>query len=214
VKINFALNKNYYNMKTTICTILLAFATVFTMSAQDTNDSDGDSGKWKMRFRILSVIPSADIDVDTDIDISTAFTPELDFTYFFNENLAAELILGTAKHKVEVTGADLGHVWLLPPTLNLQYHFTGGTVTPYLGAGVNYTIFYGVDSGDVDDLDYDSSFGLSFQGGLDYDLNDKWFLNLDIKKILLKTDVSLDGGDAVEVTIDPLIIGLGAGFKF
>lgn len=156
-------------MKKAIFTTLLAVATVFTMTAQNDNDTDNASSKWKMRFRVLTVIPSEDIDADADLDISTAFTPELDFTYFFSENFAVELILATTKHNVEVDGADLGHVWLLPPTLNLQYHFTGGVVTPYIGAGVNYTIFYGVDSGDLDDLDYDSSVGFSFQAGLDYD---------------------------------------------
>ena len=208
-------------MKKVIFTTLLAFATVFTMSAQDDNDNDNaTTGQWQMRFRVLGVVPSPGDDIDdADLDISTAVTPEIDFTYFFTENLAAELILGTAKHNVEVEGedVDLGHVWLLPPTLNLQYHFTGGTVTPYIGAGVNYTFFYGVDDGDTAGMDYENSFGFSFQGGIDYDLNGKWFLNLDVKKLLLKTDVDVDTGEGilpVEVDIDPLIIGIGAGFKF
>lgn len=208
-------------MKKTIFTIALAFATVFSMNAQTDNDNDNSSfSQWKMRFRVLSVIPSPGDDIDgADVDISTAFTPELDFTYFFTENIAAELILGTAKHNVEVEDADvdLGHVWLLPPTLNLQYHFTGGKITPYLGAGINYTFFYGADEGETEGMDYENSFGFSFQGGLDYDLNDKWFLNLDIKKILLSTDVKVDTGEGilpVEVDIDPLIIGVGAGFRF
>jgi outer membrane protein len=67
-------------------------------------------------------------------------------------------------------------------------------------------------------MDYDNSFGFSFQAGIDYNLNDKWFLNFDIKKILLKTDVDVkvaaDTTVPVEVDIDPLIIGLGVGMKF
>ncbi len=32
---------------------------------------------------------------------------------------------------------------LLPPTLTLQYHFTDfGAFKPYVGAGVNYTVFF------------------------------------------------------------------------
>jgi outer membrane protein len=213
-------------MKKTIFLFLLAFATVFTMNAQNENDNDtSTSSQWKMRFRVISVIPSPGDNLNIDgaeIAISTSFVPEVDFTYFFTENLAAELILATTKHNVEVDinggdNVDLGHAWLLPPTLNLQYHFTGGQVTPYIGAGVNYTIFYGVKSGDVDGIDYDSSFGFSFQGGLDYDLDDKWFINVDVKKILLKTDVTVDTGEGllpVEVDINPLVVGLGAGFKF
>ena len=150
------------------------------------------------------------------MDISTAFAPELDFTYFFNRNIAAELILGTAKHNVEIeNGADLGHVWLLPPTLNLQYHFYADDFKPYVGAGVNYTIFYGVDEGDLMDIDYDNAFGFSLQAGVDYNLNEKWFLNFDIKKLFLKTDVTVNNASTSnEVNIDPLIIGLGVGMKF
>ena len=111
---------------------------------------------------------------------------------------------------------DLGHVWLLPPTLNVQYHFYSGDFKPYVGAGVNYTIFYGEDAGDVVGMDYENSVGFSFQAGIDYNLNDKWFLNLDVKQLLLSTDVTVNAGEAVipvEVDINPLIIGLGIGVK-
>lgn len=66
-------------------------------------------------------------------------------------------------------------------------------------------------------MDYDDAVGFSMQGGLDFDLNDYWFLNLDIKKLLLKTDVEVDTGEdviPVIVDINPWIIGLGIGVKF
>jgi outer membrane protein len=213
-------------MKKLLFTALIACFAFMNVNAQDTEPAknDADFNKWQARFRIISVIPSPGDDfTGGDVDISTAFVPELDFTYFFTKNIAAELILGTAKHNVDLEPAvgddvDLGHVWLLPPTLNLQYHFYAGDFKPYVGAGINYTFFYGVDEGDVLDMDYDNSFGFSFQAGIDYNLNDKWFLNFDIKKILLKTDVDVkvaaDTTVPVEVDIDPLIIGLGVGMKF
>jgi outer membrane protein len=192
-----------------------------TANAQQASSSDdsGSFSKWQARFRVISVIPSPGDNLDgAEVNISTSVVPELDFTYFLSENWALELILGTTKHDVDVDDElDLGHVWLLPPTLNLQYHFTGGDAKPYLGAGINYTIFYGIDEGDVVDMDYDNAVGFSMQAGLDYNLNDKWFLNLDIKKLLLKTDVTVDAGEAiipVEVDINPLIIGVGVGMKF
>jgi outer membrane protein len=192
-----------------------------TANAQQVGSSDdsGSFNKWQARFRVISVIPSPGDNLDgAEVNISTSVVPELDFTYFLSENWALELILGTTKHDVDVDDElDLGHVWLLPPTLNLQYHFTGGDAKPYLGAGINYTIFYGIDEGDVVDMDYDNAVGFSMQAGLDYNLNDKWFLNLDIKKLLLKTDVTVDAGEAiipVEVDINPLIIGVGVGMKF
>lgn len=210
-------------MKKLLTSLLVIIMLTITANAQQANSSDdsGSFNKWQARFRVITVIPSPGDDLDgAEVDISTSVVPELDFTYFLSENWALELILGTTKHDVDVDlggGVDLGHVWLLPPTLNLQYHFTGGDAKPYLGAGINYTIFYGIDEGDVVDMDYDNAVGFSMQAGLDYNLNDKWFLNLDIKKLLLKTDVTVDAGEAiipVEVDINPLIIGVGVGMKF
>lgn len=207
--------------------VLVAFIALFSMSfvlkAQEDTQKD-DFKKWQVRFRVLAIAPSVGDNLTIgSVDISTAVTPELDFTYFFTKNIAAELILATSKHDVSVdvaTGGniDLGRVWLLPPTINLQYHFYTGDLKPYIGAGVNYTFFYGVDEGEVVAVDYDNSFSFSFQVGMDYMLNDKWFLNLDLKKLLLSTDVAVTTAPnnviPVEVDINPLVIGLGFGLKF
>lgn len=201
--------------------LLLSVIVIMLISISAIAQEKSDFNKWQARLRVITIIPDVSDDLDAaSVDVSTAVVPELDFTYFFDENWAAELILATAKHNVDVnlgTGIDLGHVWILPPTLSLQYHFTGGTVKPYLGAGINYTFFYGIDEGDVVDMDYDDAVGFSMQGGLDFDISDYWFLNLDIKKLLLKTDVKVDTGDGilpVEVDINPWIIGVGVGVKF
>ena len=207
-------------MKKLLFTALLACFAMINVNAQDNDTSEDTSFKrWQARFRVIGVIPSESDNLDgAEVGVSSTVAPELDFTYFFTKNIAAELILGTTKHDVEVVdGADLGHVWLLPPTLNVQYHFYAGDFKPYVGAGINYTIFYGEDAGDVVDMDYDNSFGFSFQAGVDYNLNDKWFLNLDIKQLLLSTDVDVNTGAGVlpvEVDINPLIVGLGVGMKF
>jgi outer membrane protein len=178
--------------------------------------------KWKVRLRGIAVIPtSSPYSLGaSDVKISTAIVPELDFTYFFTKNLAAELILGTARHTVKLeTGsasADLGKVWLLPPTLNLQYHFPLNGVSPYIGAGINYTIFYGVKD-EAASLSYKNSVGFSTQLGCDFNISKKWFLNVDVKKLFLKSDVTLNGEEATVlpgVKIDPFIIGVGIGTRF
>jgi len=216
-------------MKRLLLGVFLVFG-VFQMTAQEVDTSDNsEASKWQIRLRLVSVIPDESADIEAiggDVAISTAFVPELDFTYFFTDNWAAELILATTKHDVEavetaVGKIDLGDVWLLPPTLTIQYHFTGGNLKPYLGAGLNYTIFYGADDGPVaDDIDYDSSIGFALQGGLDFALNETWFLNVDVKKIFLQTDVTIDATSALDATvgadvdINPLVIGFGVGMKF
>lgn len=190
---------------------------------------------WQVRLRGVAVQPNEKAEVSTiggNVNISNSFIPELDFTYFFNKNVAAELILGTTKHDVKTTGSnltaiggpasaevDLGSVRLLPPTVTLQYHFyPTKSLKPYVGAGLNYTIFYDVENGDTLGMDYKNNVGFALQGGVDYFVNDKFFLNVDIKKLYLKTDVDVDLGlpatVPAEVKINPLLIGFGVGMKF
>ena len=179
---------------------------------------------WQVRLRGVSVQPYEKSTVggeDSDVNISNAFIPELDFTYFFNKNFAAELILGTSKHDVKVGNDEvsLGSVRLLPPTVTLQYHFyPTKSLKPYVGAGLNYTIFYDVENGDTLGMDYKNNVGFALQGGVDYFVNDKFFLNVDIKKLYLQTDVDVDLGlpatVPAEVKINPLLIGFGVGMKF
>ncbi len=211
--------------------LLVGFA--FNVNAQDDQATDDqttdDYSKWQVRFRLISIMPNESATIETiggDVEISTAFVPELDFTYFFDKHWAAELILATANHDVKAVGTaagdiELGDVWLLPPTLTLQYHFYAGDLKPYVGAGVNYTIFYSADKGPVaDNVDYKNNIGFAFQGGLDYNLTDKWFLNLDVKYILLSTDATVNATTALgatvvaDVDINPLVLGLGVGMKF
>ncbi|WP_421806937.1 OmpW/AlkL family protein [Flagellimonas sp.] len=194
--------------------------------AQDAPADKG--GTWQFRLRGIVVSPDESADIEAiggDVDISTAVVPELDITYFFNENWSMELILATAKHDVKAveTAAgeiDLGSVWLLPPTLTGQYHFTGGNFVPYVGAGVNLTLFYGVDEGPVvDDIEYDTAVGFALQSGFDYMLNDKWFLNFDVKKLFLNTTATVNATTALGATVDadvdinPWIFGFGVGIK-
>ncbi|WP_202899485.1 OmpW/AlkL family protein [Kordiimonas gwangyangensis] len=147
--------------------------------------------------------------------------PELDITYFFTQNVAAELILATSKHDVSALGTaigdvDLGHTWALPPTLLLQYHFNPeGDVKPYLGAGLNYTFFYSSNPGAVNDIEYDNGFGYALQAGVDFRIKENWYFNVDAKKLWLNTDVSINGGAVTaDVDLDPWVLGVGFGYRF
>jgi outer membrane protein len=154
---------------------------------------------------------------------SNDYVPELDFSYFFTKNIAAELILATTKHRVKVSDSsagdlDLGTVWALPPVLTLQWHFNpDGDFKPYIGAGVNYTITYAdKKGGSVSQVSYSNEFGYAFQAGVDYKLNDKWSLNFDVKKVFVDTDITANNGgvNAKNTDLDPWVIGIGVGYTF
>lgn len=180
-----------------------------------------------MRLRGTYVVPDASADITTiggSVDISKTVIPELDFTYFFANRFSANLILGTTKNKVTATNTslgnvELGHVWLLPPTLTFLYHQPlGGDVLPYIGAGVNYTVFYSKSFSDpVTYISYKNRFGFAMQLGSDFDISKKWFINVDIKKILLKTKNTVQAAGATvysDTKINPWLFSAGVGIKF
>ena len=113
-------------MKKTIFTALIACLMLNTINAQETEtNSSTNFSKWQVRLRAIAVVPNESATIQTiggDVQIFNAFVPELDFTYFFTKNIAAELILATTKHDVKAISTaagniPLGDVWLLPPTL-------------------------------------------------------------------------------------------------
>ena len=216
-------------MKRVFITALIACFASISVNAQDTTtENNNEFTRLQLRLRALAVVPNESATIEViggDVDISNAYIPELDITYFFTENIAAELILGTSKHDVgavatAVGNIDLGSVRLLPPTLTAQYHFNGDIIKPYVGAGVNYTLFYDVDSGPViDAINYDNSIGFAVQLGFDFNITDRWFLNIDAKYLWLNTDVTINATPALgatvgaEVNINPFIAGFGVGYK-
>ena len=219
-------------MRKQIFTLLFAcfaFSAIYAQDTETESTDESDFSRLHIRLRAIAVVPNESATIETiggDVAITNAYVPELDFTYYFTKNWAAELILATTNHDVKAVATaagdiELGDVWLLPPTLTLQYHFNGNLVRPYLGAGLNYTLFYNVDEGPVaDDVEYDSALGFAFQLGFDFDVTDKWFINLDAKYILLNTDVTVNATSALgatvgaDVDINPFIAGVGIGYKF
>ena len=188
--------------------------------AKDLGDSYLSKERFQIRARVIGVAPDDDssVNIGGETDVSTEVVPEVDVTYFITENIAAELIAATAKHEITHSAAgDLGDAWILPPTLTLQYHFMpDNKFSPYVGAGVNYSYFYGEDeAAGFTDLEVEGGFGTALQVGADYWLNEHWGLNVDVKKLYLNIDGKLNGGAVrADIDLDPWIIGAGASYRF
>lgn len=187
-----------------------------------------DEGAWMVRVRAVNLsmadkseaIPSLGVPADA-IAASDKTIPEVDISYFFTPNLAAELILSVPqKHDVTLSGTKIGTFKHLPPTLLGQYHFLpGGMIRPYVGAGVNYTRISSVSLNvpGVGALDLDSSsFGPALQAGVDIEVARNVFLNIDVKKVWISSDVLLksSGAKVSHVDLDPIAVGVGVGFRF
>jgi len=193
-------------------------------------------GDWLFRVRAIDVIPNESSGTVTgvagsEVGVGDAVMPEIDFTYMATDHIGAELILATTKHSLSGRGTigalgKLGSSWALPPTLTLQYHINPkGPVRPYVGAGINYTVFYSAKStasldgalGGSTRVKLNDSFGYALQAGVDVDLTPKVFANLDVKYIDMRTTARLTTGAAlrtVDVDINPLVVGVGIGFRF
>jgi outer membrane protein len=144
--------------------------------------------------------------------------PEVDITYFFTKNIAAELVL-TYPQRVDVRSGQtsLGTVTALPPSLLAQYHFTDfGPLKPYVGAGVNYTRFGSreLNSGSTFYAVEKSSIGYAAQIGADYMLTKNWGVNVDVKYLQIETDVLSGGASAGTLKLSPIATSVGVTYKF
>ncbi len=211
-------------MKKTVLAVALAAALVpsFAMA---------EKGDIVVRLRATQVSPdekskldNATFGANSDLKVDNNTIPELDISYYFTKNIAAELILALGtRHKVEAdlngTKVDLGKVNLLPPTLLAQWHFNPDqTFDPYVGAGISYirAMDNSLSLPNSTDIHISrNNWGAALQAGLDFNLENKWLLNVDVKKIWFDTTVRLDGvGKIDNLDIDPWVVSVGFGKKF
>lgn len=177
-----------------------------------------------MRFSATQVTPNDD---------SSGFTgapsvfPEagdstnlgLTFVYMLSNNMGLEVLAALPfEHDITVKGlGKVGSTKELPPTVSVQYYFNPEEkFRPYVGAGLNYTIFFNDTTIPAlgGDLELEDSFGLAVQAGFDYDINEKWFVNADIRYISIETTATVEALGSSNVDINPTVISLGIGYKF
>jgi outer membrane protein len=226
--------ENFTHLKIIMQKKFLAAATVSAVLLAPFNACAEDD-KWMVRVRAVHVgwmqesSPVTSLAVPANgIHLEKKIIPEVDISYFLTKNIAAELILTyPQKHTVRITqsavGAfDAGSLKELPPALTLQYHFMpDAQFRPYVGAGFNYTTFSGVNlaplnavSGGINTVDK-SNFGGVLQAGFDVKVGANSYINFDVKKVYIQTDlINSVAGKLSTIKGDPLLVGIGYGFKF
>lgn len=183
-----------------------------------------DAKRFQIRGRIIDVIPdeSSSVSVGGNAKVGDGLSPEVDLSYYFTDYISAEIIAGTTQHSLSHSAAgDLGRTWVLPPTLTVQYHpLPHNDFSPYVGAGLNYSIFYGENSANgngVTGLDLDGGIGYALQAGADYWIDENWGVNVDVKKLFLNVDAKMNVGGApvtADVDLDPWVVGAGVSYRF
>lgn len=215
-----------------LCAVMLGFNGSWqSAKASEMTPIDTNYAKWLIRVRALGILPDTDSDLSVagtptslaGVDIDDSYVPELDITYFLTKNIAIELVLALSKHDVEGTGAlagtDIGDFYIIPPHLMLQYHFDmGNGFKPYIGAGVNYSLIFNEgNAAGFNGLKIDNGFGFSLQAGVDIQVKDNWYLNVDVKKTWLNVDAKTNLGAIpvrADIDVDPWVVGVGLGYRF
>jgi outer membrane protein len=215
-------------------TVLTVMAFGFAASAQSPLDMNQplvgkEAGTFMVRARAIGVIPldssSSITTIGGHVSATAQAAPEVDLSYFITDHVALELIAATTRHNVSAQGTavgnvDVGSVWVLPPTLTLQYHFMPHSAfSPYVGAGINATFFYGASPSEptVTHVSFSNNVGAAIQAGFDYNFTGHWFANFDVKQIFLNTTAHVDALGttvAAKTWLNPLVIGAGIGYRF
>jgi outer membrane protein len=205
-------------MKTTfvLAALAAAAATLAPVAAQA-----ADAGPWLVRARALHLDSANKDTTGLNLSVNNKTFIEVDISYFFSPNWAAELVLTVPqKHTLSSNGAKIGTLKHLPPTLLGQYHLGGlGALRPYVGAGINFPNFSDVkfEPAVVTALRPNvkrTSVGLALQAGFDYELGGGWLVNVDVKKVKLDTDVTSGGTKVGTFTLDPVLFSVGVGYRF
>ncbi|MEC8086774.1 MAG: OmpW family outer membrane protein [Pseudomonadota bacterium] len=184
------------------------------------------AGDTIIRLRALAIDTNTDgtsAEMGGKVKTGNDLIPELDITYFFTDQFSVETMLGVAKYNVQLDDSalgnmDIGTVKKLPTALAFQFHpAMSGKVRPYVGAGVSYTMFFDERVGrSITDVEYRDELGFIFQAGLNYYLDNRFSINLDVKKYIIETDMKMNNRtiNARNVSIDPLMVGVGIGINF
>lgn len=217
---------------------LISLAVVSLLASNAAVAASYEAGDFVVRGGVTMVSPDqgkSGIDLageDSGLTLSVEDNAQLglNFVYFFDSNWAVEVLAATPfSHDVKLQAGDtettLAEVTHLPPTISAIYYFdTGSKLMPYVGAGLNYTIFFDEefdstykDAG-FSNLELDGSLGFALQVGADYQINDKWHLNASARYIDISTDATFDvGGDSIgksTVDVDPMVYSVMLGYKF
>jgi outer membrane protein len=181
------------------------------------------AGEWTLGVGVHQVNPTSDngsvVGGTLDVEVGSNVRPTITAEYFIRNNLGIEVLASWPfEHDISIAGiGQVGSTKHLPPTVSVQYHFGQGTVKPFVGLGVNYTLFMSEETEGAlagSDLELDSSFGLAAHAGIDFEISQKGSIRIDARWIDIDTDAKLDGVDIGTVNIDPLVYGAAYVFKF
>ncbi len=196
-------------------------------------------GRWQVKVLGTAVLPDGEIDsveldtvglpATTQTEANDNVVPTLAIEYFFSPNLSLETICCVTQHDVDATAGLAGvelvsDAKLVPATLTVKYHFNPGGVSPYLGAGPTYFLFFDEEPGaatgalGITDQDLSNELGFALQAGIDIPVSRNFAVSFDAKRYFVGTTATFYAGNTAiietEHKLDPWVLSAGVGVRF
>lgn len=196
---------------------IVALAAVLSFVAFTGTAQAAESGDWIIRVGMHNVDPKSNNSPIVNVDSATQVS--FDFTYMLTSRLGFEILAALPfEHDVALNGGPVvASTEQLPPTFSINYRFGDDRFQPYVGAGLNYTVFFSEETQGLlagTDLSLDASAGLALQVGFDYALTERLLFNMVLRSMDIDTDAKLNGVNLTTVEADPLAIGISVGWVF
>ena len=193
-----------------------------------------EQGDTEVGFRLLWVTGSATAagsiaDTGSSPTLSSGPGIEFDWVLWPLDELTVELSIGASPLPVGTSGGSLGGIdggtlWRIPLSAVAQYRpDLYGKFDPYVGLGLVYNAtIYDLSSAYKEvfsKASFSSDVNIVVQAGVNYELDERWSANLDLRYMGLRTDgtfTSLDGTsrDELNFTFDPWVVGLGFRYRY
>ncbi len=205
----------------------LACAVLAIPAAQAQTAPSFQPGDVLIHLRAIGVLPenfsSSVSAIGGHVHATDQPAPEIDLSYFLTSHVSVEAIAASTRHEVSASGTaigkvDVGSIWVLPPTITLQYHLAPiGGFSPYAGAGVTVAFFYDSHAAGptVTKIGYNTGVGPALDAGFDYSLGGAWYANFDVKQIFVNTEARINHSTIIAKTsLSPTVVGAGIGYLF
>ncbi len=215
-------------MKTTKIALLTAAAVALAGAAHADDFQPKHQGLIMLNVRVTDVAPDAGDAINTaagaatglHADVKYDVMPTIGLSYFLTDHVAIEAIAGATRHTVKAVGPGVDvkvhETWVLPPVVAIQYHFAPtARISPYVGAGLNYMLFFDGKDANGFKVKLRDGAGYALQAGVDIATKDRWSVNIDAKKVFFDTRANINNGTLTsKVGLDPWVVSAGLGYKF
>ncbi len=202
-----------------------AFAQDTTSASAESSSTDTASGK---RFAVVGGYALSEptrnpsiAGARSEVDGDGAAT--LSASYYINDNIAIEAWGAADKfgHRVRTDSRKVASVDAQPYAVSGQYHFGGADkiVRPFVGLGYYESNYSGETAEPTGALvgqriGVETAKGAIATAGVDVNITPTWFARADVRYLQGASDVRVDGIDASEAELNPVIIGVGLGARF